>query len=106
MEGQWEGYIRWGRLEWLTLDPILFVCIWNHPLALPLRTSEVPEAETYRGKTGGRPPKFEVGDGPCIRPPNILRNSVFGCSRKYTTRKKVSQREFFYEIEVFLARKG
>jgi len=29
--------------------------------------------------TGGTvPPKFEVGDGPCIRPPNILRSILEG----------------------------
>src|SRR6218665_4144382 len=28
-----------------------------------------------RGTGGTVPPKFEVGDGPCIRPPNILRSS-------------------------------
>ena len=39
--------------------------------------------------TGGRPPpKFEVGDGPCIRPPNILRSSVVGCARKYEQSKE------------------
>ena len=35
------------------------------------------------------PPKFGVGRGrPCIRPPNILRSSVVGCSRKYKQSKK------------------
>jgi len=29
------------------------------------------------------------GDGPCIRPPNILRSSVVGCTRKYEKSKKV-----------------
>jgi len=27
--------------------------------------------------------KFEVGDGPCIRSPNISRRCVVGCVRKY-----------------------
>jgi len=41
------------------------------------------------------PPKIwksEVGDGPdgpCIRPPNILRSSVVGCARKYEESKKM-----------------
>src|SRR6218665_3084438 len=49
------------------------------------------------GETEGRsPPKFEVGDGPCIRPPNILRSSVVGCARKYEKSKK----------GVFVVRKG
>ena|SRR6218665_116471 len=48
-------------------------------------------------ETGGTvPPKFEVGDGPCIRPPNILRSSVVGCARKYEKSKK----------RCFLVRKG
>ena len=32
------------------------------------------------GGLGDGSPKFEVGDGPCIRPPNILRSSVVGCA--------------------------
>jgi len=28
------------------------------------------------GGLGNGPPKFEVGDGPCIRPPNALRTAV------------------------------
>src|SRR6218665_2899472 len=49
-------------------------------------------------ETGGTvpPKKFDVGDGPCIRPPNILRRSVVGCARKYEQSKK----------GVFLVRKG
>src|SRR6218665_346665 len=38
---------------------------------------------------GGRfPPKLRLGEGPCIRPPNILRSSVVGCARKYEKSKK------------------
>src|SRR6218665_390435 len=34
-----------------------------------------------REGTGGTvPQKFEVGDGPCIGSPNILRSSVVGCA--------------------------
>ena len=33
-------------------------------------------AETQEGLGDGPPKEFEVGDGPCIRPPNILRSSV------------------------------
>jgi len=45
-----------------------------------------------RGELGETvPPKFEVGDGPIIRPSNILRSSVVGCARKYEqSKKKVS----------------
>jgi len=60
----------------------------------PLRTpasrgpvvSELREsgAETW----GTVPPKFEVGDGPCIGPPNILRSSVVGCVWKYEQSEK------------------
>ena len=48
--------------------------------------SRVPGGTDRGGNLGGLgdgPPKFEVGDGPCIRPPNILRSSVVGCARKY-----------------------
>src|SRR6218665_4229608 len=34
------------------------------------------------------PPNLRWGDGPCIRPPNILRSSVVGCARKYEQSKK------------------
>src|SRR6218665_3585939 len=48
-----------------------------------------------------------VGDGPCIRPPNILRSSVVGCARKYEQSKKRCHKGiFFSEIVVFLVRKG
>jgi len=36
----------------------------------------------------GVPPKFEVGDGPCIRPPNIWRSSVIGSVEKYEQKKR------------------
>ena len=42
-----------------------------------------------RGDWGDGPPKFE-GDGPCIRPPNILRSSVVRCARKYEQSKERS----------------
>jgi len=49
------------------------------------------------GGLGGRPPKIEVGDGPCILPPPpIFWSSVVGCARKYEQSKK----------NVFLVRKG
>jgi len=34
------------------------------------------------------PQSLRWGDGPCIRPPNILRSSVVGCARKYGKSKK------------------
>jgi len=37
---------------------------------------------------GTVPPKFEVGDDPCIRPPNISRSSVIGGVEKYELTKK------------------
>src|SRR6218665_1907842 len=60
------------------------------------------------GTEGDGPPKFEVGYGPCIRPPpNILRSSVVGCARKYEQSfKKGVIKEFFSEIVVFILRKG
>src|SRR6218665_712954 len=68
------------------------------------------------GGTGGAvPKKFEMGDGPCIRTPNILRSSVVGCVRKYQQSKKrntcnsLGLKEFFSEglvVVVVLVRKG
>jgi len=40
-------------------------------------------------------PKFEVGDGPCIHPPNILRSTVIGCEANYELIKKFVKDEFF-----------
>ena len=58
--------------------------------------------------TGGTPPKkFEVGDGPCIGTPNILRSSVVGWARKLEQSKKIGVvKEFFSEIVLFLVKKG
>ena len=58
------------------------------------------------GRLGDGPLKFEVGDGPCIRPPNILRSSVVGCARKYEQSKKCVIEELFSEIGIFLVKKG
>ena len=59
------------------------------------------------GGTGGTPPKFEVGDGPCIRPPNILRSTIMGSEAKYELTKKRCQGGIFLsEIEVFGQEKG
>src|SRR6218665_2073776 len=57
---------------------------------LPFRLSMVAgiQGRRTRGTGGQSPPKFEVGDGPCIRLPNILRSSVVGCARKYEQSKK------------------
>ena len=52
------------------------------------------------GTRGRSPKKFEVGDGPCIRSPNILRS--MGCEAKYKLTKKRCQGGIFLsEIEVF-----
>ena len=41
------------------------------------------------GGLGGRSlPKFEVEDGPGIRPPNILGSTVIGCEAKYELTNK------------------
>ena len=65
---------------------------------------EVSPQINMRGRTltGGGPQKFEVGDGPCIRPPTILRTTIIGCEAKY----KLPKRRFSGgissgEIEVF-----
>ena len=54
------------------------------------------------GGTGGpSTPKFELGDGPCNRPPNILRSSVIGCLEMYELSKKGVQEEFFLKWRFF-----
>jgi len=55
------------------------------------------------GGTGDGLPKFEVGDGSCIRPPNIWRNSVKGREGKYEVIKQGDMKEF---MKVFLQEKG
>ena len=56
------------------------------PTSLPVST---PNRGGDLGGLGAVPPsKFEVGDGPCIGPPNILRSSVVGWARKVGQSKK------------------
>ena len=43
-----------------------------------------------RGTGDGPSQNLRWGDGPCIRPPDILRSSVIGCVAKYELTKKVS----------------
>src|SRR6218665_773503 len=65
----------------------------------------LPGAETWGRRS---PPKFEVGDGPCIGPPNIWRstNVVLSDARERMNRvKKGLIKEFFSEIVVFLSKK-
>jgi len=46
------------------------------------------------------------GDGPCIRPPNILTSTVIGCEVKYElTKKRVSRRNFLLWNRGFWSRK-
>ena len=53
-----------------------------------------------RGNWGDGFPKIWNGDGPCIRPPNILRSTVIGCEAKYElTKKRCQWGIFFSEIE-------
>jgi len=61
--------------------------------------------------TGGMVPKnWRWGDGPCIRPPNNLRSSVVGCSRKYEQSLKRCHKGILFWNSgypvVFLVRKG
>jgi len=94
-----DADVLYGPYLWLRIEPrsVLFFteahgtcrCIANW---------------TRQGSRHGRRPrgtgersasKFEVGDGPCIRPPNIL-SSVVGCARKYEeSPKMVSSRNYF-----------
>ena len=59
--------------------------------------------------TGGRSPfkKFEVGDGPCIRPPNSSRSSVFVCAAKYElTKQRCHEGIVCSEVEPFWQEEG
>src|SRR6218665_702415 len=72
-------------------------CRWKNLLYLILRGTQ-SRAKTWG--TGGTAPKFEVGDGPCSRPPNILRSSVcqfVRCARKREQSKKGVMKELFSE---------
>src|SRR6218665_277919 len=54
-------------------------CSGSSRLATSTRRPYVEKEQKFRtwAETWGNgPPKFEEGDGPCIRPPNILRSSV------------------------------
>ncbi len=54
------------------------------------------------------PQRFEVGDGPFILPPNILRGrcTVIGCEAKCELSANRSQGgNFCFEIEVFVVKK-
>ena len=68
--------------------------------------TEVTRAETWEGLGDGPQQIWGGGDGPCIRPPNILRSSVGGCARKYEQSKKGVIKELFSKIGVFLVKKG
>jgi len=48
------------------------------------------------GWTGGMVPQnLRWGNGPCIRPPNILISTVTGCEVKYELTKEGPKEEFF-----------
>jgi len=71
-------------------------------LRVALTGTSVPLMGGDLGGTGGRSPKIWGGDGPCIRPSNILRSTVIGCVEKYELTKKRCQGGIFLsEIEVF-----
>ena len=57
-----------------------------------------------RENWGDGPPKFEMGDGPCIRL-NILRSTVIGCEAKYELIKKGLKEEFLVLKSRFLVKK-
>src|SRR6218665_3624374 len=59
----------------------------------------ISHGRRFRGTV---PTKFEVGEGPCIRRPNILKSNVIGCEAKYLVSKRRFQEGIFSsEIEVF-----
>jgi len=49
-----------------------------------------PKHKRILREPGEGPPKFEVGNGPCIRPPNILRPTVIGFEATRELTKKTS----------------
>ena len=63
----------------------VFVCSYTCFCLLMFRFTcpkDLSMGGDLRGERGNGPPKFEVGDSPCIRPPNISRSSVIGCVAK------------------------
>src|SRR6218665_1857842 len=56
--------------------------VFHSCLCLPLILFPSRQGRRPRG-WGNGPPKFEVGDGPCIGRSNILRSSVIEFARKY-----------------------
>src|SRR6218665_2052981 len=58
------------------------------------------------GRTGGTVAQnLRWGDGPRIRPPNILRSTVIGCEAKYELIKKGLKEEFLVLKSRFLVKK-
>src|SRR6218665_816196 len=92
-----------GEVSFPGLGPIL-ISLWHRTFTLII----MPPS-TRGGDLGGRPPpqKFEVGDGPCIGPPQIFREVVLSdVCEKMNRVKNCLIKEFFSEIVVFLCRKG
>ena len=56
------------------------------------------------GGLGTRPPKFEVGDGPCIDP-HILRSTVIGSEAKHEVTEKRCKEEYYCLKSRFLVKK-
>src|SRR6218665_2210849 len=94
-----------GRHKWMT--PIRFTGTRRFHLSKHLR---INHGRRPREDWGTVPPKkiSDGGNGPCIRPPNILRSSVFNSdARKSMNRvKKRSHQRNISEIGVFLVKKG
>ena len=66
-------------------------------------------AETLRWTGGRSPSKFEVGDGPCIRPPIFREVGLVlsdACESKKWVKKGVMKEFLCSEIEVFHKEKG
>ena len=92
------------RLSWLHFIP-LFYRIWEHiNWHIFLENIYKFHGRRLRGDCGDGTPKFEVGDGPCIRPPNISRSRVIGCVAKYELTKKVSWRNVLFWNRGFSSR--
>jgi len=74
-------------------NPWSNTCMWNkEPICSSGKCFLVKRSQglfTGAETLGGRsPPKFEVGDGPCIIPPNIFSSVVGWCARKSEQSKK------------------
>ena len=75
-------FVSFWKCCWIYREPNITVLNTNSWLWNDYDTLVFIQGRRPRGDWGTVPPKFEVGDGPCIGPPNILRSSVVGWAQK------------------------